>query len=172
MNPAPNAAKQQELLAEILAFVSNTRGLRSGQSPDGKTRITQAVDGKHFDFATVDLESVLARTDTEGQDFLQINFCSQKKVLMTKALVGFKPVPLKGLDLNKLPRVVTTPDIESVFEAVQDALHAADTDAREVLVLKKVFESVVAGGEQVGFDLSKERAWISRIHSQFSKTAA
>jgi hypothetical protein len=172
LNCAPNPEKQQELLTEILAFVQSTRGLRSSRSPEGRTRITQALDGKHFDFATTDLESVLSRTDTEGQDFIQINFCSSKKVLMTKTLVGFKPVPLKGLDLTKLPRVVTTPDIESVFEAVQDALHATETDSSEVAVLKKVFEAVVAGGESIGFDLALERAWISRIPAQFTKTAA
>ncbi len=173
MNSAPNPEKQQELLSEILAFVQNTRGLRfQPTSPAGRTRITQVIDGKHFEFQTSDLESVLPRTDTEGQDFIQINFCSSKKVLMTTTLVGFKPVPLKGLDLAKLPRVVTTPDIESVFEAVQDALHASDNDPAEVTVLKKVFEAVVAGGESVGFDLSAERAWIARIPSNFTKTAA
>ncbi len=171
MNCALNPEKQQELLNEILAFIRTARGLRSSCSPDGRIRITQSLDGKHFEFATTDLESVLARTDTEGKDFIQINFCSSKKVLMTTTLVGFKPVPLKGLDLTKLPRVVTTPDIESVFEAVQDALHATETDPGEVAVLKKVFEAVIAGGESIGFDLSSERAWISRIHSQFTKTA-
>lgn len=173
LNCAPNPEKQQELLAEILAFVQSTRGLRSAPTtPDGRTRITQVIDGKNFEFKTADLESVLSRTDTEGQDFIQINFCSAKKVLMTTTLVGFKPVPLKGLDLAKLPRVVTTPDIESVFEAVQDALHANETDAHEVNVLKKVFEAVVAGGESVGFDLAEERAWIARIPANFTKTAA
>jgi hypothetical protein len=172
LNSAPNPEKQLELLNEILTFVQTTRGLRSSTGNEGRTRITQALDGKFFDFAAADLESVLARTDTEGQEFIQINFCSSKKVLMTTTLVGFKPVPLKGLDLAKLPRVVTTPDIESVFEAVQDALHATETDSREVAVLKKVFEAVVAGGESVGFDLSTERAWISRIPAQFTKTAA
>ena len=170
MNPAPE--KQLELLTEILAFIQTSRGLRCVTLPEGRTRVTQALDGKHFDFATTDLESVLARTDTEGHDFIQINFAQSKKVLMTATLIGFKPVPLKGLDLTKLPRVVTTPDIESVFEAVQDALHAADTDSREVSVLKKVFEAVVAGGESVGFDLATERAWIARIPAQFTKTAA
>ncbi len=170
MNPAPE--KQLELLSEILSFVKTSRGLRSHTLADGRTRITQSLDGKHFDFATSDLESVLNRTDTEGHDFIQINFASSKKVLMTATLIGFKPVPLKGLDLTKLPRVVTTPDIESVFEAVQDALHATDTDSREVAVLKKVFEAVVAGGESVGFDLSNERSLIARIPAQFTKTAA
>ncbi len=172
MNCAPNPEKQLELLGEILAFVQATRGLRCAPSDNGRTRITQVLDGKHFEFQTSDLESVLSRTDTEGQDFIQINFCSNKKVLMTTTLVGFKPVPLKGLDLSKLPRVVTTPDIESVFEAVQDALHASENDSHEVSVLKKVFEAVVAGGESVGFDLAEERAWISRIPSNFTKTAA
>ena len=170
LNPAPE--KQLELLNEILSFVQSTRGLRSSSPKEGRTRITQTLDGKHLEFSTADLESVLNRTDTEGHDFIQINFSNSKKVLMTATLIGFKPVPLKGLDLTKLPRVVTTPDIESVFEAVQDALHATETDSREVSVLKKVFEAVVAGGESVGFDLSTERSWIARIPSQFTKTAA
>ncbi|RYX78220.1 hypothetical protein EON76_06745 [bacterium] len=172
MEHAPNPDKQQELLSEIHTFVRKAQGLRGTLFPDGKTRISQAIDDKFLEFASSDLEGVLSRSDTEGQEFLQVNFCSGKKVLITTTLIGFKPIALKGLDLAKLPRVVTTPDIFSVFEAVQDALHAVDTDSQEITVLKKVFEAVIAGGESVGFDLSKERALMARIPSSFTKLAA
>lgn len=172
MNYAPDFEKQQELLAEIHTFVRRAQGLKGSVLSDGKTRISQSIDDKYLDFDTTDLEGVLSRTDGEGQEFLQVNFCSGKKVLITSTLIGFKPIALKGLDLSKLPRVVTTPDIFSVFEAVQDALHASDTDPREVGVLKKVFESVIAGGESVGFDLSKERTLMARIPSAFTKLAS
>jgi hypothetical protein len=172
LNYAPNTEKQQALLSEIHSFVRKAQGLRGTALPDGKTRISQAIDDKFLEFATSDLEGVLSRSDTEGQEFLQVNFCSGKKVLITSTLIGFKPIALKGIDLAKLPRVVTTPDIFSVFEAVQDALHATDTDPREINVLKKVFEAVIAGGESVGFDLSKERALMARIPTTFTKLAA
>lgn len=172
MNYAPTIEQQQELLAEIHSFVQKAQGLKGSVRPDGKTRIAQAIDDKFLEFNAADLEGVLSRADGEGQEFLQVNFCSGKKVLITTTLIGFKPIALKGLDLGKLPKVVTTPDIFSVFEAVQDALHASDTDSREVGVLKKVFESVIAGGESVGFDLTKERSLMARIPSAFTKLAS
>lgn len=172
MDCAPNLEKQQELLSEILTFVRKAHGLRGTSSTEGRTKISQKIDNKFLEFATTDLEGVLSRSDTEGQEFLQVNFCSGKKVLITTNLIGFKPLALKGIDLGKLPRVVTTPDVFSVFEAIQDALHAVETDPQEVAVLRKVFEAVLAGGESVGFDLSKEREMLARIPSSFTKIAA
>lgn len=172
MNVAPSPEKQQELLSEIEVFIARARGLDSQILEGGALRIVQKIDKKSVDLSVKDLEAVLSRSDTEGQEFLQVNFCSGKKILVTNTLIGFKPVPLRGLDLAKLPRVVTTPDILSVFEAIQDALHALDTDVHEVSVLKRVFEAVLAGGESVGFDLSKERLWVARIPSTLTKTSA
>ena len=35
--------------------------------------------------------------------------------------MGFKPVEIVGLDMSRIPKVVTTPDLVSVFEAIEDA---------------------------------------------------
>jgi hypothetical protein len=172
LTAAPSPEKQQELLGEIETFIARAKGLESRILEGGSLRIIQAIDKKCVDLKVKDLEAVLSRSDTEGQEFLQVNFCSGKKILITTTLIGFKPVPLRGLDLAKLPRVVTTPDVVSIFEAIQDALHALDTDTHEISVLKRVYEAVLAGGESVGFDLGKERRWVARIPATLTKTSA
>lgn len=172
MNSTPGTVQQQELLAEIVSFVERAAGLSCVKEVGGAVRIVQKADGKSVAFAAIDLEDVLFRSDTEAQEFIQINFSSGKKILVTRTLIGFKPLALQGLDSAKLPRVVTTPDVLSVFEAIQDALHSDDADEREVAVLKKVFEAVLAGGESVGFDLAIERSWLARIPNTLSRTAA
>lgn len=172
MNVAPSPEKQQELLEEIELFVVRAKGLDHQQLESGSLRITQKIDNKFISLNVKELENVLSRSDTEGKEFLQVNFCSGKKILLTTTLIGFKPIPLRGLDLAKLPRVVTTPDVASVFDAIQDALDAADTDVHEVSVLKRVYEAVLAGGESIGFDLSEERRWVARIPATITKISA
>lgn len=147
-------------------------GLCGVKTAEGVLYIEQAGDQKRVLVRLEDLEEVLFRSDTEGRDFIQVNFCSGKKILVTDKLIGFKPVALVGLDLAKLPRVVTTPDVLSVFEAIQDALHASEAQPGEVAALKRVFESVVAGAEAVGFDLSVEKSWVRRIPSSVGRCSS
>jgi hypothetical protein len=167
-----DADQQQEFMTKIVSFVERAGGLSLVKESGGAIRVVQKIDGKAVCFSPTDLEDVLLRSDTEAKEFIQINFSSGKKILVTRTLIGFKPLALQGLDSGKLPRVVTTPDVMSVFEAIQDALHSDDADEREVAVLKKVFEAVLAGGESVGFDLSLERSWLARIPNTLSRTAA
>jgi hypothetical protein len=134
-------------------------------------QILQHTDGKTISFPIVQLDEVIARVDGEGNAFLQVNFRSGKKILLTENLIGFKPAPSKGLDLGKLPKVVTTPDLISVVEAIEDSL-GAPTPTEEVDVLKKVFDSVLRGAEAVGFDLTPERMWLQRLGSNSNKASA
>lgn len=172
MDCAPKLEKQQELLAEILAFVERASGIQSHTVSSDCNRVRQALDGKWIDIQTENLENVISRSDTEGQEFIQVNFCSGKKILITDTLIGFKPAVLRGLDVSKLPKVVTTPDILSVFEALQDALEDNDPSVHELSILKKVFEAVLVGGEAVGFDLSHERSWLTRIPTSPRRVSA
>jgi hypothetical protein len=165
-------AKQLECLTQILDFVSKSPGLHRRASATGELEVEQAIDGKSILIAPEKIEEVLLRSDVEGRDFIQINFVGGVKILMTESLIGFKPLQLAGLDLSKLPKVVTTPDVNSVFDAIQEALHLGDENSDEVFVLKKVFDAVVAGGEAVGFNLTAEKAWISRVPAQSFKANA
>lgn len=172
MDCASNSHKQQELLAEIFSFLKGAKGLCFQEDGSGATRIKQMVDGKSVVILAEDLDDVIKRTDTEGQEFIQVNFRSGRKILLTSALVGFKPLAIRGLDLARLPKVVTTPDILSVFEAIQDSLDAADGTVHELNVLKKVFEAVIRGGEDIGFDLSSEREWLLRLPTSVRRISA
>jgi hypothetical protein len=169
---SPNREKQLELLARIIEFVGQSSGLKGQLVSDGLLLIEQKSDRKSIPIHIDDLDEVLFRSDTEGRDFIQVNFCSGKKILITDRLIGFKPVALAGLDLAKLPRVVTTPDILSVFEAIQEALHVSDSPSTETAVLRRVFDAVIAGGEAVGFDLTLEKSWIKRIPSASTRFSA
>jgi hypothetical protein len=175
---AQSRGNQDEMLTMIRQFVARASGLRSSDVSPATTRIEQSADGKGLSVQSSDLEEVLFRTDTDGQSFIQVNFKTGYKILITDTLIGFKPAQLTGLDMNKIPKVVTTPDIittpdiMSVFEALQEALYSGDPKDEDVSVLRRVFDAVVTGGEAVGFDLKLERSWLGRIPHIGAKSAA
>ena len=147
---------------QIAEFIAKSTGLRSRED-DGQLEILQTTDGKALVFPVVELEEVIARIDGDGVSFLQVNFTSGKKILLTQNLIGFKPAAARGLDLGKLPKVVTTPDLLSVVEAIEDSISSAPIQKDEIDVLKKVFDAVLKGAESVGFDTTSERVWLQSL---------
>lgn len=175
LNCVPGTSKQLKLRLEILGFVEASTGLRMTSPTEEALNLEQEIDGKRIEIQTSQLDDVLFRSDIEGRQFIQVNFSSGHKILITENLIGFKPVAPQGLDSTRIPKVVTTPDIVSIFEAIQDTLHAAtvpNSIPSDLVILRKVFEAVLAGGEAVGFDLATERSWISRIPAHLSQTAS
>ena len=154
---------QKQMVEHITRYVENTPGLSLTGSDPRKLCIEQRVDGKALNISCAQLEAVLLREDSEGKSFIQINFQSGQKILVTEHFIGFKPAFHPELEMEKLPRVVTTPDLVSVFEAIQEAIDMGDGHREDVLLLKRVFDSLLAGGEAVGFDLSTERSWFLRL---------
>jgi hypothetical protein len=152
-----------QLLQELLAYVDQTSGLVPSAMESGLVRLTQQIDKKEFVFNVSELTEVLHRSDNDGKGFLQVNFRSGKKVLLTDTLVGFKPMETLGLDLSRIPKVVTTPDLQSVFEAIEDCLASEMLNGAEYEILRKVFLSILGGAEGVGFRLQAERTWIGRL---------
>jgi len=159
-------------LDHILNFVDASKGLRAKISETGKVQIRQDLDGKVFSFNTQDVTEVLHRADSEGKPFIQVNFKSGTKVLLTETLVGFKPLETLGLDMGRIPKVVTTPDLVSVYEAIEESLGADNGLDHEVEILKKVYLAIISGGEKVGFDLSSERKWLNRLLASKLKACA
>lgn len=150
-------------LDSILNYVDSSRGLAARISEGGSVQIHQELDGKIFRFNSHDVSEILHRTDADGKPFIQLNFKRGHKVLFTDTLIGFKPVETLGLDVTRIPKVVTTPDLLSVFEAIEEAMGAEAGGENEVEILKKVYFSILAGAEQVGFDLAFERKWLNRL---------
>ncbi len=165
MSNVPEENEKQEALVQIREFVAKSSGLRSRTAEgDQQVFISQSADGKVIAIAIVELEEVIHRVDSDGQVFLQVNFNNGKKILLTQNLIGFKPAPSRGLDLSKLPKVVTTPDLLSVVEAIEDTITTTPAvPAEELDVLKKVFDSVLRGAEAVGFDTTSERIWLQGL---------
>ena len=172
MNCSPHTPRQKELLQQLLEFVATCQGLATRHLNESEVQMTQLIDGKSVCITASNLEALLMRTDSDGLPFVQINYQSGLKLLVTSGLVGFKPSESPGLDLNRIPRVVTTPDLASIFEAIQDAMHAIDSSADEVRTLRQVFEAVVSGGEAAGFNLATERSWLRRIPIHLQRTSA
>lgn len=157
---------------QICQFIANSSGLEVLEGESEGLCIFQKTDGKRLTLNMALIEDVIARLDSEGHDFLQINFLDGRKILLTERLVGFKPAPNQGLDMSKLPKVVTTPDLVSVVEAIEESLNSEDTHPVELEVLRKVFEAVIDGGEAVGFNLESERAWVKRLAAVRRKASA
>jgi hypothetical protein len=146
----------------VLKYISSSSGLKAQSFGSGKIKISQSIDNKHFVFQSSTVVEVLDRSDADGKFFLQLNFENGSKVLITDSLVGFKPVETFGLDMGRLPKVVTTPDLQSVLEAIEDAMSSENSE-HEVEILKKVFQAILYGAEKVGFELEFEKKWLSRL---------
>ncbi len=168
-----NEDTQREHMVEIEEFINLSSGLQSSRkNNDLLLQVFQQADGKHLSFSAKDLEDVIHRVDSDGHKFLQVNFHSGKKILITQNLIGFKPALAAGLDMNRLPRVVTTPDLLSVVDAIEETLELEDSIPEDLEVLKRVFDSVLKGGEDVGFDLTAERLWLNNLSLIASKASA
>jgi hypothetical protein len=161
-----------ERMEQITSFVRQSPGLELTSSSPQRAQILQKADGKVLTFEPHLIEEVIPRNDSGGQGFLQINFNDGRKILLTETLVGFKPAHCVGLDMEKLPKVVTTPDLISVVEALEESLHAAGNHQQEIEVLRRVFDSVLRGGEAIGFDLTPEKAWLLRLTKVDQKSSA
>ena len=161
---------QDELITIIEDFISTTEGLQFKRQTEHLS-IYQKTDSREMVIKRSDLSDVLTRKDADGHVFVQINFTSGRKILLTDQLIGFKPVAVTDIDVAKLPKVVTTSDLLSVFEAIEESVSGA-SPGEETEILKRVFNSILLGGEQVGFDLTKERGWLRRLPTVTSKASA
>ena len=155
--------KVNHLISSIESFVSQAKGLRFSWDDCEMVSIFQNVDGKHLTFKTTDIEEVLKRKDSKGDAFIQVNFYGDKKIILTDRFIGFKPFQVPNLDMSKLPKVVTTPDLLNFIEIIEDSMYEIDVTAIEVQDIRSYFESVLLGAEKVGFDLICERVWIERL---------
>lgn len=155
----------------VLSYIDKTQGLRAQVSEVGRVSILQDSDGKIFTFESRDLIEVLNRQDSDNRPFMQLNFQNNQKVLLTENLIGFKPQETLGLDMGRIPKVVTTPDLVSVYEAIEESLGSESLE-NEVEILKKVFLAILNGGERVGFDLRFERKWLGRLLASRAKASA
>lgn len=149
-------------LNEVINFLDTSLGFKY-ELNGSLIRMTQIEDGKVVSFNLNSVEKVLLRQDFDGSYFLQINFMGGIKILITKNLVGFKPVELSGFDSQKIPKVVTTVDLQSVIKAIEDTYDEESYQAEvELSVLKKVYYSILLGAEAAGFEMKIEKDWYLR----------
>lgn len=172
MSESPSSQKSADLVKQILTFVDSSSGLTVASTKTNAVEVLQSIDGKKFKFDSLEINEVLKRMDSDGKEFIQVNFNSGIKVLFTDTLVGFKPKETSGLDMTKLPKVVTTPDLLSVFEAIEESLSSDIYPEQEVELLKRVFNSILVGGELAGFELTFERKWLQRLVAPKAKASA
>ena len=172
MSESEISKKPARLLEEIVRYVEKSSGLSCSVESGTSVQVSQSIDGKIFKFTMEQLAEVLERSDVDGKPFIQINFTTGYKVLFTDTLVGFKPRETYGLDMSKIPRVVTTPDLLSVLNAIEDGMSSENIADFEIEVLKRVYFSIIQGGESAGFDLTDEKKWLTRILPSQMKASA
>ena len=147
----------------IKNFITKSKGLNLSIDEKGNMTIFQCIDAKKLEFRFKDVEDVLKRSDSKNEPFIQINFYGDKKIILTDQFIGFKPFAIADLDMTKLPKVVTTPDLLNFIEVIEDSMYDLDISSTEVLDIRRYFESILLGAEKVGFDLICERVCIERL---------
>ena len=168
-----NVDATSQSMNEILNFLEKKSQYKFNFAED-TLEIKQAEDDKKMQIKKDDIEKVLSRQDLDGSSFLQINFNSGSKILITRSLIGFKPHDMMGFDSARIPRVVTTVDLVSVSKAIEQLFDSDETpDSRaEIEVLKKVYQSIMIGAENIGFQMNQEKKWFSSIMLNPSAAAA
>lgn len=161
----------QQNLETILSYIDDATGLSLRDKKEDALRLFQSADAQTLKLSVRAIDKVLSRVDGDGKSFLQVNFDDGNKLLLTDTLIGFKPAAHSGLDMSKLPNVVTTPDLIGVLEAVEESVDLGCTDA-EIEVLKKLYYSVIDGAEKVGFDLALEKTWLNHVYQFNAKASA
>jgi len=167
-----NEATSQHINDVINYLETNTQFLF--KFTEEKLELTQKEDMKKIVIDFEEIEKVLTRQDVDDSKFLQVNFTNGTKILITKSLVGFKPNQLVGFDLTKIPRVVTTIDLQSVSKAIEDLFDSEDTyeTQTEIEILKKVYQSILYGAENVGFKMQAEKTWLTSVVLNHSAVVA
>ena len=165
MDCSTATVKQLELLNSIFDFAQRSKELEVQIIETSLLKIRQRIDGHTIFVDASRLQDILMRADADARSFVQVNFQDGLKILITDRLIGFKPVQRRAAATgvsnqrvdSKLPRVVTTPDMMSVLEAIEDAAESADKD---LSVLRELFDSILCGAERAGFDVTKEKTWL------------
>lgn len=146
-------------MEQIADFIESESSLTLDSLSQTGLTLTQNIDGKSLEILTSGVEEVLTREDSAGKPFLQVNFIEGTKILITNSLVGFKPALFEGVDPERIPNVVTTPDLLSIVEALSD--FDFEEDYEEYRALRRMYYSILHGAEAVGFEIENERLWIS-----------
>lgn len=155
-----NKKEQFELIVD---FLNKNSSLEMDFVEEGKLKLTQTVDGKSLEIDSLGVEDVLEREDSSGKPFLQVNFLTGSKILLTKSLVGFKPALFDGVDPKRIPNVVTTPDLLSIVEAMSE--FDKEEDYSEYRALRRMYYSILHGAEAVGFEITNEKLWVAQMNS-------
>ena len=68
------------------------------------------------------------------------------------------------MDIDRLPKVVTTPDLISFIDILENSLcSGVQVMAEDIEDVRQYFDSVLMGAEAIGFNLMCERMWIERL---------
>lgn len=167
-----NASTMISPMEMVIEFLENSSGLNYKKLETGALRISQKVDGKHIHLEIQAITAVIPREDYKKDAFIQINFTGGKKILLTDHLIGFKPAEVDGINIESLPKVVATPDLVGLFEALEDCLTEKNTNVSMLLELRQASMSIIEGAESIGIDLSQEKIWLKRISLKQKTPAA
>ena len=165
----PRMKRQKESMKSLQIiddFLKESGGLLFTESEDKTVcEIHQNHDKKLISFKKDQIKNILKRKDLNDESFLQVDFLNGPKILLTQSLVGFSPAQCAGLDMKRLPKVVTTLDLLNVIEAIESSVYGQDRYEEKLEDVKLFFESIAVGAETIGFSLAGERLWVEKLLS-------
>ncbi len=125
--------------------------------------IYQLFDGKQLEISKDQILNLIKRSHEKNALFFQINYRDGRKILLTENLIGFKPAAIENLDMMRIPKVVTTPDLKSVIDAIEDECDIGNKGNAKYLELVKVYKSIEKGAENIGINTNNEKLMLSKI---------
>lgn len=149
-------------LQQLEEYIESQPALEFKKFSSGLWQITQKIDKKSMTFDPTTIKELMIRIDPEeNKPFFQINLKDKRKFLITSHFVGFKPLVSDPHVASHLPQVVTTVDLLTISEAIEELL---TSESHQILVeldiLKKAYLAITLGAQEIGFDMSQERSWI------------
>ena len=150
--------QQKKLIIEAIKEAS---GIKLEEYSEEGFLLCQVKDGKFYELFLNDVVEVF-RSKT-GEKATQVNLKEGRKILLTSDWIGFPPYTFSPVLEELTAKVVTTFDLKTLIDCMESKLQKATSSEHELHLLDGLFFSVLKGGEQVGFDCSKERRYFKKI---------
>ncbi len=147
----------------IIQALNQAKNLKVEEYSLQSLLICQLEDDKRYELFFNDILEVFPANLEATENFsFQVNLRESRKILITSQWIGFPPHMYSNHLEGLISQVVTTKDLKNLIVDLQKAFHKAHNE-HEIYLLEGLFFAVLEGGEQVGFDFTRERQYFKKI---------
>ena len=165
----PSKIGKKDYISVIVDYIKSTKGLSLQKVDDVCLEIVQKQDLKVLTLKTETIKEVIFRYNKDYNNFLQVNFKNEGKILITDKLIGFPPKKIIDLEGIKLPKVISTLDMLSFFEMTEEYIQSDNCSVIQVVALKKVCDLILESALDVGFNVVADKTWFHQISYSLNK---